>query len=72
MIENDEDFTAILTELQELYETVESLRTDISDDAQFDEVSRPIVEKMNLLQENASKYVDDNLIVESDEDDKKI
>ncbi len=66
-MKTDEEFTSALSELQSLYETVESLRKEIENDSEFDEVSRPMLERVDALQESCSRYVDENIEINEEE-----
>jgi hypothetical protein len=57
---NDDEFVNVLNELQSLYDTIDSLRNEISNDSEFNEVTKPMNSQIELLQESASRYVDQN------------
>ena len=68
MIKNDEEFVIALNELNILYETVDSLRKTMND-SEFEEASKTVLEKLGTLQESCSKYVDENTVIETDEEE---
>lgn len=67
MINSDEDFVSALSELNVLYETVDSLRENMNEN-EFEEASKSVLEKLEVLQEECSHYVDKNTVIETDEE----
>lgn len=59
-ISTDEQLVEALMKLQNLYETIESLRNEITSDSEFDETVSELNKEVNVIQEATSKYVDDN------------
>lgn len=59
-ISTDEQLVEALMKLQNLYETIESLRNEITSDSEFDETVSELNKEVNIIQEATSKYVDDN------------
>jgi hypothetical protein len=59
-ISSDEQLVDALVKLQNLYETIDSLRNEMSNDSEFEETVSGLNEEVNVIQEAASKYVDDN------------
>jgi hypothetical protein len=59
-ISTDDQLVEALMKLQNLYETIESLRNEITSDSEFDETVSELNKEVNVIQEATSKYVDDN------------
>lgn len=59
-ISTDEQFVEALVKLQNLYETIESLRNQINNDSEFEETVSELNKEVNMIQEATTKYVDEN------------
>jgi hypothetical protein len=68
-IKSDDDLVQALNEMQHLFDTIDSLRGEVVDDSVFNEMTKPMMDKFNILQESCSKYVDDNTVIEKNEEE---
>ncbi len=59
-ISTDDQLVEALVKLQNLYETIESLRNEMSNDSEFEETVSELNKEVNVIQEATAKYVDEN------------
>ncbi len=59
-ISTDDQLVEALVKLQNLYETIESLRNEMSNDSEFEETVSELNKEVNIIQEATAKYVDEN------------
>jgi len=59
-LKNDQDFTDTLNEIQNLYETIESVREETTNQDEFEAIIEPMNSKIEMLQEVATRYFEEH------------